>query len=200
VVKKVKFFIVLALLAVAFSVVAVPALAAESCPGCADKGRFVVENQSDQPAFLYLNGADYYYFSLAPGETRTFTIYVGSYNFTANVCKGVSESGSFYQGKGESTLTVFPCAVEEVSELIVPAAEEAKLVEVAIVNPLSVATSVRLTGDQGDDYYFMLAPGETQYRTIVARESYWVDCSACGTASYWGYVTVSNNVFVVPCP
>ena len=81
--KKTVIFIVVILVFTVFLAVVIPAYA-----GSANKKlvRLKLINQSDQPVYLQLNGAQFYYLTVNPKTTKTFTVMPGIYSRTTWAC------------------------------------------------------------------------------------------------------------------
>jgi hypothetical protein len=56
-------------------------------------GRVTIVNDSDKPAYLYLWGDNYYYFSAYSGETKTYTPEAGEYDYELISC-GIKTKGT----------------------------------------------------------------------------------------------------------
>ena len=197
--------VALALVAVFALTAAVPALAAVPCPGCVAKGRFVVKNNSDKPTFIWLYGEYKDYALTVPAHTtKTFTIYVGDYAYKVTGCDTFTTRGTFTQKKGPFTFVQPACGAKMKSEdknlkQITLGSTPPKLVKVTIFNPLSVAVTLTMMGNNGLTYYLPLAAGSTGTFTI-GRGSYKIKCSACNIWGMWKNVSVSNNHYTIPCP
>ena len=57
-------------------------------------GRITIVNNSDKPAYLYLWGENYYYFSANSGETKVYTPEADEYDYELISC-GVKTKGTF---------------------------------------------------------------------------------------------------------
>ena len=57
-------------------------------------GRITIVNESDKPAYLYLWGENYYYFSANAGETKVYTPEADEYDYELISC-GIKTKGTF---------------------------------------------------------------------------------------------------------
>ena len=144
--------------------------------------RLTIQNNSELPFSITLNGPQFYVLNAASGEEKVFVLQRGNYNFTMMLC-GLPASGSINFNK-MTTLQFKPCTND-------------RLVNVWFENSSDSRVAVVLKGS--NSYVFSLGPGERKSYTIP-RGDYDVSYFSCGAAHSGSFEARSERTLELICP
>jgi hypothetical protein len=158
-----------------------------------------VENDSTSYAYLWLDGPEFYYLVVKPGETETFTVRRGEYDKEVSYC-GAKDSSTIDLTK--HTKLIMPvCGAnkrqESSSPHIVNITNTIKIVKVTVKNDTETKVLAILTGPS--TYVFSLAKEESKDYTI-AKGDYDVQYYACGKYGVREFSAFHNSVLKLKCP
>lgn len=161
--------------------------------------RLTVVNRSSGFVYLWLKGPAFYYMSIKPETTGTFTIERGEYEKSVWACGDrVTDTESFTS----HTLMIMPVcggsAVKGVPETgVVDLSDMIRIVRVTIVNDAPTRLFTILTGPA--TYVFTFNVDEEQVYTI-AKGTYKVQYWACGKYATKTWHAYDDSELKLKCP
>ena len=153
-------------------------------------GRITIVNQSDKPAYLYLWGDNYYYFSANSGETKVYTPETDEYDYELISC-GIKTKGTFTLSSLKR-FVIPECGSKGLRQpntsRTVDAGRLVKLTRVKLLNETGGYMIVILRGPS--EFVFSMQADESMEVTIP-KGYYRYTLYACGS-------TITGNVYADP--
>ena len=158
-----------------------------------------IQNNSTSTAYLWLDGPEFYYFVVKPGETNNYTIMRGEYSKDVRYC-GAWDSSTIDLTR--QTKLVMPTCGENARQTpssphIVNITNTIKIVKVTLKNEADTQVLAILTGPS--TYVFLLDKEESQDYTI-AKGDYEVQYFACSAYSEKEWSAYHLGVLKFKCP
>ena len=144
-----------------------------------DQVRLTVDNQSDQTAYLRLEGDNFYYLTNAAGTKSIWTPASGEYIYMLYTC-GHRLNGTLDLSKNH-TLVVPPCGdkvIKKGKADVTDAGSELKLIRIWMEN-IEYGTFFILLKGPGGEYVFRL-PAEVRTEWTIPKGDYDYTMYACG--------------------
>lgn len=153
-------------------------------------GRIKIVNESDKPAYLYLWGENYYYFSANAGETKVYTPEADEYEYELISC-GIKTKGTFTLSSMKR-FVIPECGSKGLRQpntsRTVDAGRLVKLTRVKLLNETDGYMIVILRGPS--EFVFSMQADESMEVTIP-KGLYKYTLYACGD-------TITGNVYADP--
>jgi len=158
-----------------------------------------IKNQSDDLVTLRLDGPQFYYLTVKPGQTTTFTIVRGEYSQQYYNCGAFVNSTLDLTKK--NTIIVPDCGTKALrnpkqNTTKVDGGRIIKLVKVSFKNTDEVTMILIFEGS--GSYVFTLKPGETKTYTIT-KGSYNITRLGCVYTRVYNYYALHNKVKEFDC-
>ena len=170
-----------------------------AAPMAQDVVPLTIENNTNDYVTLRLDGPQYYYLYIQPGETRVYTIQRGVYESTFYQC-GVFTEDSMDLTK-KLTIIVPACGTKAFygpeQANVIDAAKMIKLVRVYFENKTNHNLVVILTGPT--THVFFIWEGDTLEFTIP-KGMYTAEQYGCPSYKTWQYQAVVNKYYELACP
>jgi hypothetical protein len=158
-----------------------------------------IENQSDDYATLRLQGPRFYYLSVPPDTTITFTIMRGDYDQKFYSCQTFVDTTLDLTKKNE--IVVPPCGEKAytVDKGLkgLDAGNLIKLVKVTFENPTQYNLVLILRGP-AEHVFFLRADEEASY--TIAKGTYEATQWGCPSVKNFDLLTFANRVKELSCP
>jgi len=179
--KSKRFVILVGLITLIVLSAAVPIPASADFASVKEKSDLVglkIQNNSTGTAYLWLDGPEFYYFVVQPGETNTYTVMRGEYSKDVRYC-GAWDSSTIDLTR-QTKLVMPTCGANSrqtpSSPHIVNITNTLKIVKVTLKNEASTQVLAILTGPS--TYVFLLDKDASKDYTI-AKGDYEVQYFAC---------------------